>query len=55
MLARPDWLEADKRDLHGQYEPHNVESAVSCEQTWNKGETWKDKIFKKSNHSNKQQ
>lgn len=30
MLAGPDWLEADERDLHRQYETHNVESAVSC-------------------------
>lgn len=31
VLAGPDWLEADERDLHRQYEPHYVESAVSCE------------------------
>lgn len=30
VLAGPDWLEADKRDLHRQHETHDVESAVSC-------------------------
>lgn len=33
MLAGPDWLEADERNLHRKYETHDVESAVSCKET----------------------
>lgn len=33
VFAGPDWLEANKRNLHGQYEAHDVESAVSCGET----------------------
>lgn len=33
VLAGPDWLEADKRDLHRQYEPHYVKSAVGWGKT----------------------
>lgn len=47
VLTRPDWLEADERDLHGQYEAHNVESAVSCREE-NSGET--GKIIKIKRH-----
>lgn len=32
VLARSDWLEAHKGDLHRQDEAHNVESAVSCKE-----------------------
>lgn len=38
MLTGPDWLEADKRDLHRQYETHHVESAVSCRKRIDKQE-----------------
>lgn len=36
VLTGPDWLEADKGDLHRQYKTHDVKSAVGCREKRNK-------------------
>ncbi len=43
MLARPDGLEANERDLHGQHQAHYIKSAVG----WDKETEKEIKIYLK--------